>query len=210
MQVDLCRWQSWNFHARQQTQQLVNTLKTFPSCYCNIDRGKHLGAGFCSQDYNHAADLTSPWPQLVVFVIWSPVGMKSIASFFLFFLLILSCLVYDRAETWLRHKSCSALDGFCPNSVLGDLQKRQRNPLGSVEPQPTEGSPMFRNVLHICFATGLLEALSKKLHGVSFSYILKVMEDIHALHSSHMKLIRDNNSVTIHKKCCQSWMVSSH
>jgi len=129
--------------------------------------------------------------------------MKSTASFFVSFLHILSCLLYDRAETWLRHKTHSALDEFCPNHVLGDLQKRRRNLLGFVEPQPTEGSPTLEmSYRRGCFATGLLEASRKMFHR-SLSYIFKVIEDIHKLCPSHMKLTRDNNSVTICKKCCQ-------
>lgn len=120
MQVDLCRQQSGNFHGRRQAQQLVNTLKTFPSYCCNTDRGKHLGAGFCSQDYNCAADSTSPWTWSVVFVIWSPAGMKSIAA----------CLFACCMTELKLGSGSSTLGRFCPNSVLGDLQK---NSLGSVE-----------------------------------------------------------------------------
>lgn len=139
---DLCRWQSGNFHARRQTQQLVNTLKTFPSCYCNIDRGKHLGAGFCSQDYNRAADSMSPWPQLVAFVIWSP-GDEVIWGWSKFLSLLSSHPFL--LGIWQSCNLAKAQIPFstCPNSVLGDLQKRQRNPLGSVEPQSAEGTPVL-------------------------------------------------------------------
>lgn len=147
-----------------------------------------LGSRLLFSHCSHAADLMSPWPQLVTFVIWSPVGTKSTVSFLLFFLPILSCSVYERAETWPRHKSHSALAGFLPGEVEEPCELCRHRQQKGIHHEKCPAGCAAHLLCH--WPAGNLEQETSR---VSFSRILKAMRDIQAPRPGCVKPTGESN-----------------